>query len=79
MNSRRRDSFDENDLPENNLEVKRASSFENKNGRSSADKIIYHTQESPIITKSDLDEKSVGSKRKFEEIESSSQNEGSKK
>ena len=39
----RRDSMDEVDLPENNLDVKRSSSYEMKNGRSSADKIIYHT------------------------------------
>lgn len=45
----RRDSLTENDLPETNLEVKRSSSYESKNGRSSADKIIYHTQESPIL------------------------------
>ena len=62
----RRDSLDENDLPETNLDVRRASSLEMKNGRSSADKILYHTQESPILNQSDLDEK-VGTKRKAEE------------
>jgi hypothetical protein len=71
----RRSSLNEDDLPDN-LEVIRS----NSNGRSSADKILYHTQESPVLPKSDgNEEKGLGSKRRFEEIESGSPIESLKK
>lgn len=73
----RRSSLNDEDLPEN-LDLLRS----NSNGRSSADKILYHTQESPVLPKSDGNEdkeKSLGSKRRFEEIESGSPIESLKK
>jgi hypothetical protein len=61
------------DIEPENLDVIRS----NSNGRSSADKILYHTQDSPVLPKSDGE--TVGSKRRFEEIESGSPIESKKK